>query len=241
MFEGQGSPLQGAERDTRYDCRVPDDGLTRAIAQAERRQVSVRALLLGTGPRFARDAIAPVAAFYLGWKLVGLPTGIAAATAATVAAYVWERRHARSGLGAAIGLSIALVQALVGLASGSAKWYFAPPVIANALYGLAFLVSIPIGRPLAGVFAGETFPFPPAVKASTTFRRAFSRVSLVWAVYLLSRSALRLAALAYLGVEVFIIVNVLTGIPLTAAIMAWSVWYGVRRFRQSDEWGPFLR
>jgi intracellular septation protein A len=216
---------------------MADDGLTAAIAQAERQQVSVRALLLGTGPRFARDAIAPVVAFYVGWKLIGLVTGIVVATAITVVAFVWERRQARTGLAAALGFSIALVQAFAGLVSGSAKWYFAPPVIANALYGLAFLVSVPIGRPLAGVFAGDTYPFPPAVRASKTFRRVFSRISVVWAVYLLARSALRLVALTRVGVEAFIAINIATGVPFTAAIMAWSIWYGVRGFRRSDEWG----
>jgi intracellular septation protein A len=220
---------------------MPDGELGTAIAEAERRQVSVRALLLGTGPRFARDALGPVVAFYLGWKLVNLTTGIVAATAMTVAAYIWERRRARSGLAAAIGLSIALIQALVGLTSGSPRWYFVPPVVANAGYGLAFLVSVLIGRPLAGVFAGDTYPFPPAVKASRTFRRVFSRVSLVWGIYLLSRSAVRLVALTHVGVEAFIVVNVVTGMPFTAAIMAWSIWYGVRGFRRSDEWGPLLR
>ena len=220
---------------------MPDDSLSTAIAQAERQQVSVRALLLGTGPRFARDAIGPVAAFYLGWKFVNLATGIGAATVLAGAAYLWERRQARSGLAAAIGLSIALIQALVGLVSGSAKWYFVPPLIANTGYGLAFLVSVLIGRPLAGVFASDTYPFPPAVKGSTTFRRVFSRVSIVWAVYLLSRSALRIIALMHLGVETFIVINVVTGLPFTAAIMAWSIWYGVRGFRRSDEWGSFLR
>lgn len=220
---------------------MPDGELGAAIAEAERRQVSVRALLLGTGPRFARDAIGPVAAFYLGWKLVNLPTGVGAATVMTVAAYIWERRQARSGLAAAIGLSIALIQALVGLASGSPRWYFVPPVVANAGYGLAFLVSVLVGRPLAGVFAADTYPFPPAVKASRTFRRVFSRVSLVWGIYLLARSALRLVALTRIGVEGFIVVNVVTGMPFTAAIMAWSIWYGVRGFRRSDEWGPLLR
>jgi hypothetical protein len=219
---------------------MTDDGLSTTIAQAERQQISVRALLLGTGPRFARDAIGPVAAFYLGWKFVNLTTGIVMATVVTVVAYIWERRQARSGLAAAIGLSIALVQALVGLASGSAKWYFAPPLIANTGYGLAFLVSVLIGRPLAGVFASDTYPFPPAVKSSNTFRRVFSRVSIVWAVYLLSRSALRIMALMHLGVEAFIVINVVTGLPFTAAIMAWSIWYGVRGFRRSDEWGPSL-
>lgn len=115
---------------------MADEPLSAAIAGAARRQVSVRALLLGSGPRFARDAIGPVTAFYLGWKTIGLAVGIAAATAVTVTAFFWERRRARTGLLAAIGLTIALVQALVGLASGSAKWYFAPAVIANTAYGL---------------------------------------------------------------------------------------------------------
>jgi len=220
---------------------VPGGGFTEAIGKEGRRQVSVRALLLGTGPRFARDAFGPVAVFYVGWKLVGLSTGVVAATAVTVAAYLWERRQARTGLTAAIGLAIALVQALVGLLASSAKWYFAPPVIVNAAYGIAFLMSVVIGRPLAGVFASETYPFPPQVKTSVTFRRVFSRVSLAWAVYLLARSALRLVALTRVSVEGFILVNIVTGIPFTALLMAWSIWYGVRGFRRSEEWGPYLR
>ena len=219
---------------------MADEGLSTAIGRAARQHVSVRALLLGSGPRFARDAIGPVAAFYLGWKAIGLGTGIAAATAVTVAAFVWERRHARTGLAASIGFVIALVQALVGLASSSAKWYFAPAVIVNTVYGFLFLGSVFIGRPLAGVFASETYPFPPEVKASATFRRVFSRVSLVWAAYLLARGALRLVTLVVGSVDAFIVVNIVTGIPFTAALMAWSIRYAVRGFQRSQEWGPFL-
>ena len=197
-------------------------------------------MLLGTGPRFARDAFGPVAGFYVGWKLAGLTTGIVAATALSVVAYFWERRQARTGLTAAMGLAIALVQALAGYLAGSAKWYFLPPVIVNAVYGMAFLGSVLIGRPLAGTFASETYSFPPQVKASETFRRVFSRVSLVWAAYLLARSALRLIALMRVSVEGFIVVNIVTGIPFTAALMAWSIWYGVRGFRRSEEWGGYL-
>ncbi len=61
---------------------VPSDRLTEATEQNGRRRVSVRAMLLGTGPRFARDAFGPVVVFYVGWKIVGLSTGIVAATVA---------------------------------------------------------------------------------------------------------------------------------------------------------------
>ncbi len=205
-----------------------------------RRRVSAWALMLGSGPRFARDAFGPVLVFYAGWRLVGFRAAILAATALAIAAYVWERRQARSGISAGIGLGIALVQATAGLASGSTTGYFAPPLIVNGVYGLAFLVSVVIGRPLAGVFAQETYPFPPQVKASRTFRQVFSRISLAWAVYLLLRTGLRFFALLRSSVELYMVINVVTGIPFTAAFMSWSIWYSVRSFRRSEEWGPFL-
>jgi hypothetical protein len=156
--------------------------------------------------------------------------GIVAATVVTAGAFVWERRHARTGLGASIGLAIALMQAVTGLLSGSARWSFAPAVIANTLGGLVFLGSVMIGRPLAGVFATESYPFPPEVKASPAFRRVFGRISLVWAAYLIGRGALRLLLLIYTSVEAFLVVSVISGIPLSAAIMTWSFWYAVRGF-----------
>ena len=205
------------------------------------RNVSVAALLLGSGPRFARDALAPVLVFYVGWRFIGLTPAIIGSTALALVIFAWERRRARTGLGAAIGLTIALTQAAAGLATGSAVAYFVPPIVFNTLYGLAFIGSVIIGRPLAGVFAQETYPFPPAVKASATFRRVFSRVSLAWGAYLLARSAVRLVTLSWGDVDLIVIVNMLSGIPFTAALTAWSIWYGVRGFRRSDEWGEALR
>ena len=196
--------------------------------------------MLGSGPRFARDAFGPVLVFYAAWKLIGFGTAILAATTLAITAYVWERRQARSGVTAGLGLGIALVQATAGLASGSATAYFAPPLIVNGVYGLAFLVSVLIGRPLAGVFAQEMYPFPAQVKASLTFRRVFSRISLAWATYLLGRTGLRFVVLLRSSVELYLLINVVTGIPLTAGLMSWSIWYSVRSFRRSQEWGPFL-
>jgi hypothetical protein len=206
-----------------------------------RRGVSVTALLLGTGPRFARDAVGPVLVFYLCWRLVGLGTAIAAATALSAAAYGWERRQGRPGIGAALGLAITLTQAVVGLTTGSAIAYFVPPLVVNGLWGLAFLGSAAIGRPLSGVFAQETYPFPDAVKASRTYRRVFSTISVVWGAYFLARTAIRLVALSWRNVDLFIVINIATGIPFTAALMSWSIWYGVRGFRRSAEWGEALR
>lgn len=202
--------------------------------------VSLGVLLRGSGPRFARDMAGPIVAFYVGWKLAGLAVGIAAGSTVAVALFVWERRRGRSGLGASLGLGMAFVQAVVGFLSGTAIGYLAPPVIANGLYGLVFVGSVVIRRPLAGVFAGETYPFPPEMKSSALFRRVFSIVSLAWGLAFLGRCAVRLVVLSRGDVDVFIVVNLATGLPFNVALMVWSFWYPLRAFRRSAELGSAL-
>ena len=133
------------------------------------------------------------------------------------------------------------LQAVIGLTSGSERLYLAQPVIINGLYGLAFLGSVLLRRPLAGAFADEMYPFPDFVRSSDTFRQIFSRISLVWGLYLLVRSGLRLATLQSSSVEAFLGVNFLTGMPLTALLLGWSVWYAVRAFRSSEEFGEAIQ
>ena len=197
---------------------------------------SARAILFGSGPRFARDAFGPVLAFYVGWKLVGLVLGIALASTVSLLAYRYERRRERPGMIARLALVFIVVQASIGLASNSAKIYLAQPVVGSGAFGLAFLVSGILRRPLAGVFAREMYDFPPEVRASATFTAVFCRISMAWGGYLLLRSGMRLLSLS-MSVERFLVVNLLTGLPLTAGMITWSVWYSVRSFRRSQEWG----
>jgi intracellular septation protein A len=201
-------------------------------------RVSLIELLLGSGPRFARDALGPVLAFYVAWRVAGLFVGVVAATLVAVLAFWWQRRQAGTGIMPAIGLGIAAVQAVVGLASGSASAFFAPGVIANGLYGGVFVSSVALGRPLAGVFAGEMYAFPRRVRDSALFRRTFSVVSLVWGGYMLLRSSVRLLVLLWSSVDLFVVVSIVTGIPCTLALMTWSFWYPLRAFRRQPElWG----
>ncbi len=202
--------------------------------------ITAKAILLGGGPRFARDAFGPVLAFYVLWKLWGLVPGIVAATAVALVVYRYERQQGRPALVVRIALVFVAIQAVVGLWTGSAEIYLAIPVFVNAGYGLAFIGSIAIGRPLAGIFAEEMLTLPDEVKASRTHRRTFGVISLAWGTYMVSRSALRLFVLVTLGVDAFVAIGFVTGFPVTMALMSWSIWYGVRSFRRSDEWGPAI-
>ena len=194
---------------------------------------SLRELLLGGGPRFMRDAFGATVIFYAGWKLHGLLLGVAAATVWTSGVYIWERRHARPGLAARIGLGIALVQAVAALASQSPIGYFAPPVIVNVVYGSAFLISVALGRPLAAVFALETYPLPPEIRAMPAVRRTFAHISLVWGAYMIFRGVFRLVVMLNYSVDTYVAVNVATAGPMIAALMTWSFWYGQRNIRRA--------
>jgi uncharacterized protein DUF3159 len=199
--------------------------------------ISARTILIGSGPRFARDAFGPVLVFYVGYKLSGLALGIGAATVLALGAWLYERRRDRPGLLARLTLLIIVVQALIGLVADDARAYFAPAVLTTLAWGLAFVGSVIIHRPLAGLFAGEMYPFPPEVRASATFTRVFSVVSLGWGGLRLLRSVVRLVTLSTSSIDAFVVVSAATGIPLTAAMMTWSVWYATRAFRRSEEWG----
>lgn len=208
-----------------------------ARVRSETESLSVRSLLFGFGPRFARDAFGPVATFYIVFKFVGVIPAVLCATVVSLFGWWWERRNERPGVIARIGLGLVLVYAVVGIITNDAETYLAQPVLVNGIYGLVFLGSVVVKRPLASLFAAEMYPFPPEVKASQTWRKVFGNISLMWGVLLLTRSIFRIIALKKLGVDLYVIVNLATGAPTMAAAMSWSIWYGLRGFRKSEEWG----
>lgn len=177
-----------------------------------------------------------MAAFYLGYELANLVIAIVLATAVGIALDLYERRRGRAGALALVSVAFLLVQAVVGLVADSAVVYLAQPVLVSAIWGFANIGSAIVGRPLAGVFADAWYPFPPEVKASRTYHRIFGIESVVWGLYLLARSGIRMLALASGSIGAFAAVQLATGVPFTIALVAWSVWYATRGFERSTEW-----
>ncbi len=177
---------------------------------------------------FLREGLLPLGAFYAGLRLAGLVAGVAAAAVASLLLYLHERRAGREGLLVRLSLAFVVVQSCVGLLADSATVYLAQPVLVAAAWGVAFVASVPLGRPLAGTFACAWYPFPPAVRGCAEFRRVFGRESLVWGGYFLARSALRLALLLHGSLESFVVVTFLSGTPAMLVLLAWSVRYALR-------------
>lgn len=189
-------------------------------------------------PGFLREGFLPLGAFYVGLRLGGLATGIGASAAVSVAIYVFERRAGRDALLVRLSLAFVLVQSVVGLVSDSTTVYLAQPVLLTAAWGLAFVVSVPLRRPLAGALACAWYPFPRWFRETEPFKRIFGIESLVWGAYFFARSGIRLAALLNGSLEDFLLIVFLTGTPAMLALMVWSIRYAMRGLADVDPAPP---
>jgi intracellular septation protein A len=213
-----------------------EPGAVAGARQLDLPEPSFRSILISGAPRFALEAFGPLGAFYLAHELWGLAAGIITATVVALAVEWYERRHGRRGALALVSAAFVVIQGVVGLVADSAVVYLAQPVIVSAIWGLANLVSAAIGRPLMGVFADAWYPFPDVVRQSRTYRRVFGFESVVWGLYLLARSGIRMLVLWTGSLGFFVGIQFLTGIPVIIALVMWSIWYAVRGFERSTEW-----
>ncbi len=191
--------------------------------------------VLMTGlPGVLREGFLPLGAFYAGFELSGLAAGIVASALASVLIYLFERRRGRDALLVRLSLGFVAVQSIVALAANSATVYLAQPVLLATAWGVAFLGSVLVGRPLAGALAGAWYPFPQWLKESRDFKRVYRVESLVWGAYFLARSALRLAVLLHGSIGGFLVITFLTGTPVMVLLLAWSVRYSIRGLADAE-------
>jgi len=182
-----------------------------------------------------RDALGPIASFFVAWKLVGLVAGIAAATLLAALIYRHERRAGRPAMVVRVAFALVLIRAVVGLTSGSARVYLGQEAAIDAMLGITVLAFLVAGRPLASFFAREIYPFPDEVRHSPEFVRVFRIISFVWGAYFLVRAAVRLTAVLTLSVDGYLLVDALTGAPFLLALLAWSVTFTIRTLESQPE------
>lgn len=199
---------------------------------------AVRTVVRSAAPRLVRDAFGPLAIFFAGWKLIALPVGIVAAMLFGAAVYAHERRNERPGMIVRVALVFVLIRGVVGLASNSARVYLAMEIGIDALIACIVLGLLANGRPLAELFAQEVFPLPAAMSESDTFKHAMRAITLVWGLYFLVRSLVRLAALLTLSTDGYVLVASLSDAPFLIGILAWSIHYTSTAFRRTFRWDP---
>jgi hypothetical protein len=120
-------------------------------------------LLLGRGlPTFAIDAVLPVALFYGVWRAAGLAPAVVVTSVAGGMIVLWQVRRGYDVALAGVTCVFLVIQAVVALVAHSATVYLAQPVVLSAFWGLAYLGSVAIGKPLIGASRERGTRFRPS-------------------------------------------------------------------------------
>jgi hypothetical protein len=114
----------------------------------------------------------------------------------------------------------------VAIASGSVVVYFLQPTLGTALVACAFLLSVPLGRPLAERLARDFCPIPSGVLAQAPVRRFFLQITLLWAFTQLANAAVTLWLLFSQSLATFLVAKTLVSWGLTGtAIVVSTIWF----------------
>jgi len=134
---------------------------------------------------------------------------------------------------AALGLT---ARSVVALASGSSSLfiYFLQPSLATALVGGAFLLSVPLGRPLAEKLAHDFVPLPASFFKRPKVRQLFVKISLLWALVSLINAAATLTLLLNLPIATYLAAKTGTSAALTLGGILLSSWWFRRSLRRHN-------
>ena len=171
-------------------------------------------------------------------SFAGLEVAAVAAVAVAVCLMLERLLRRASPVNAVGGLVGTGIAVYIALRTGTAEGFFWPKVIQNAVYGVAFLVSVAVRRPLIGLLAQAVYRLPADYLKDPRVRPAYSVASLAWVVLFFTRAivytVLILAGKAgWLGAVVLVL-----GWPAFAATILFSYRYVTWRLEKSGAPDP---
>lgn len=193
----------------------------------------VRAALRHALPSVVQGKLVPLALFLGALEFVGTIWALLVAMGWSLGVVVrrWSTGRRVPGL-VVLGTVTLTARTIAALVTGSMVVYFLQPTITTAFVGLAFLVSVPLGRPLARRLADDLFPLDDETRSHPVLEQFFVRLSLVWAVTSLINASITLWLLMTQSTTTFVLVKSLLG-PATTTVTVGSmlVWLWIRTSR----------
>jgi hypothetical protein len=179
---------------------------------------SLRILGRHAVPRLIEGTIVPLALFLVFLHVLGV-------WGAMVAGLVW--------MYAAIFVRLALRRRVPGVLvlgaitlTARTLVYFLQPSLGTILVGAAFLLSVPLDRPLADKLAADFCPLSREVRGNRHVRRFFRRVSLLWAAAQMTNATLTIWLLFSQSVGTFVVLRSVVSAAVTVTGIAVStIWF----------------
>jgi len=165
------------------------------------------------------------------------PAAVAAVAVAVVLMIerIVRRATPVNAVGGLLGTGIAVY---IALKTGSAEGFFWPKVAQNGVYGLLFLGSIVIRRPLVGLFAQFFYQLPKEYLSDPRVRPAYSVASWAWVVLFLGRAVIYATLILAGQAEALGAVVLVVGWPGFAAAVFFSYRYVTWRLERNGAPDP---
>ncbi len=174
----------------------------------------------------------PVVVFVVANVLSSLQPALIAAIVAGVAVFVYRVVRKQPLQPAVSGLLGVGVAAFIAARTGEARGFYLPGLLTSAAFGLAFLVSVLVRWPLAGVVWHGINGHGHAWRRDPRLLRAYTWASLLWAAVFASRVVLQ-GFLYYRNEETWLgVARLLMGYPLVGLALLGTVW-AVRRAQRA--------
>jgi len=175
----------------------------------------------------------PVVVFVLVNVAFGLQPAIIAALAAGVAIAVWRIARKQALQPAVSGLLGVGVAAFIAYRTGEARGFYLPGLLFSAACGAAFLVSMLVRWPLAGVIWHAVNGEGQSWRADSRLLRAYTFASALWTLVFASRVVVQ-GWLYNADEETWLgIARLAMGYPLVGLALLGTIW-AVRRARRDS-------
>lgn len=183
-------------------------------------------------PNVVESVLGPAVLFYGMLWLLGLDGALFAALGWAYLA-VARRLVSRQAVPGILWLATLLLTArtVVSFLTGSGFLYFISPTASTFLVAIAFLISVPMGKPLAERLARDFCPLDADLLARPCIRRFFLRISLLWAAVLTANATLTLWLLFSSSLKTFVVGKTLISWVATLSASGFCVLWFRRSLR----------
>lgn len=193
----------------------------------------VRAVIRHALPNVLEGKIIPLLLFVGFLELVGTVWALLVALGWSLVTVSFRLATGRRVPGLIVLSTAALVaKTVAALVTGSMVVYFLQPTITTVVVGATFLISIPLGNPLAQRLAYDVFPFDEATKSHPMMRQFFVRLSALWSFTSLVNASITIWLLFTQSTTTFVLIKAALG-PATGILTVGSMflWFRARLAR----------
>ncbi len=179
--------------------------------------------------RIFLGTVVPVLLYAVGgWYGLMMPGAIlASAWSLLVLAFVYWRLRVWDSF-STVGAIYGAAELVTVIFTVNPDWYLYSPIVFGGCFGLFFLFSVAVRRPILRYFAEQAVgveAFPEEIRASRHYMAAWDRTTCLWGLAYLLKAGVLGALLAYSSMDNFLIGRVGLGFPVVVGLIFFSYWY----------------